>query len=87
MKDVGLVAALGCGNVQCLVNFVLIPVFNTVNCKLDRLQRILRIHDIFVRQSGLEIIAVTEFELNFINFLVSTFLNVYFALLTDTSQR
>ena len=64
MKDVGLVAALGCGNVQCLLNFVLIPVFNTVNFKLDRLQRILRIHDVFMCQSGLEIIAITGLEFN-----------------------
>ena len=87
MKDVGLVAALGCGNFQCLVKIIFVPVCDTVNRKFDRLQRILRIHDVLMCQSSLEIIAVTEFELNFINFLVSTFLNVYFALLTDTSQR
>lgn len=66
MKDVGLVAALGCGNVQYLVNFVLIPVFNIVNLKLDRIKRF--VCYIFMSQGSLEIIAVTELELNILDF-------------------
>lgn len=68
MKDVGLVAALGCGNVQYLVNFVLIPVFNIVNLKLDRIKRF--VCYIFMSQGSLEIIAVTELELNILDFLL-----------------
>ena len=67
MKDDGLDAAMGCGNVLILVNVSLVPICNTVNLKLDRLQRILWIHDIFMSQSGLEIIAVTELELNILD--------------------
>ena len=39
MKDVGLVSALGCGNVQFLFNVSIVPIFNIGNIKLDRIKR------------------------------------------------
>ena len=65
MKDVGLVAALGCGNGQVFVNVSFVPVSNIVNLKLDRIKRF--VCYITRSQSSLEIIAVTELELNILN--------------------
>lgn len=67
MKDVGLDAALGCGNVQIFVNVSFIPIFNTSDIKHDRIKFIWACY-IFMSQRSLEIIAVTEFELNILDF-------------------
>ena len=67
MKDVGLDAALGCGNVQIFVNVSFVPIFNLGNSKLDRIKFIFGCY-IFMSQRSLEIIAVTELELNILDF-------------------
>lgn len=66
MKDVGLVSALGCGNVQFLFNVSIVPIFNIGNIKLDRIKRF--VCYIFMSQGSLEIIAITELELNILDF-------------------
>ena len=67
MKDVGLDAAMGCGNVQIFVTFSLVPIFSAGNIKLDRIKFIWACY-IFMSQRSLEIIAVTELELNILDF-------------------
>lgn len=66
MKDVGLDAAMGFGNVKTLVIVNIVPIINTSKFKLDRLKFTFACY-IFMSQRSLEIIAVTELELNILD--------------------